>query len=75
MSHVVYSETGMAVARLMAILDKEDKQIIQVRFKGKPDSEDNLEQLQRVHGDVPTMLQNILSRNSTPTQLENRARR
>lgn len=40
MSHVLASETGMVVARLMGLTDSTNGLLVHVRWKGLPDSED-----------------------------------
>lgn len=76
MSHVLSSETGMPVARLMRLEETDDRTLkVVVRWKGLPHSEDTLEPLHRVYEDVPRMLLRLLQRKSTPQRLAEKARR
>lgn len=74
LSHVLSSETGMPVARLMQLVDSPDGLKVQVRWKGLPNSEDTMEPLERVYEDVPQMLLRLLGRKNTPLGLANKAR-
>lgn len=69
MSHVIASETGMPVARLMGIQESSDGLVVHVRWKGLPHSEDTLEPILKVFEDVPVMLTNLLKRKSIPKRL------
>ena len=75
LSHVLSSETGMPVARLLRLEDTEDGLHVVVRWKGLPDTEDTLEPIERVFEDVPEMVKRLLSRKNTPTELADKARR
>lgn len=67
MSHVVSSETGMEVQRLLGLVDTGDGLMVQVRWKGLPDSEDTKEPLRKVHEDVLELLVKLLRRKIPPT--------
>ena len=72
--HVLSSETGMPVARLMGLEDTENGIMVHVRWRGLPNTEDTLEPLQQVYDDVPQMLMRLLLRKSTPKALVQRAK-
>ena len=74
LSHVISSETGMPVARLMKLVDTPDGLKVQVRWKGLSISEDTLEPLKRIYEDVPNMLERLLKRKNTPIELATAAR-
>ena len=73
-SHVLSSETGMPVARLVRLVDSEDRLKVIVHWKGLPNSEDTEEPLERVFEDVPQMLLRLLLRKNTPAPLAEKAR-
>ena len=75
LSHAVSSETGMAVQRLMELIDDTDGLKVRVRWKGLGESEDSLEPLQHVYEDVPELLKKLLTRKSTPASIADKARR
>jgi len=75
MSHVLSSETGMPVARLMRLVDEPNGMQVLVRWKGLPISEDSLEPLERMYEDVPQMVLRLLQRKNTPSALADKARR
>jgi len=75
MPHVLQSETGMPVARLMRLVDDPDGLKVQVRWRGLPTSEDTLEPFERVFEDVPDMVMRLLRRKNTPASLVTKARR
>ena len=58
--HVLQSETGMPVARLMSLLDTADGIQVHIRRKGISADEDTLEPLARVYEKVPQMLERLL---------------
>lgn len=66
MSHVVASETGMAVQRLMRLVDTQDGMMVQVRWRGVTNSDDTLKPLQKLFEDVPQLLEKLLRRQNTP---------
>lgn len=74
MSHVMHSETGMPVARLMKFVECPDGIKVQVRWKGLSPLEDTLEPLQNVYEDVPRMLHKLMERSSTSQQLRDKVR-
>lgn len=75
LSHVLSSETGIPVARLMRLVDDPNGMKVLVRWKGLPNSEDSLEPLARVFEDVPQMVTRLLHRKNTPSDLADKARR
>lgn len=74
MSHVISSETGMPVQRLMRLVDSDDGIMVQVRWRGLPESEDTLEPVQKVFEDVPQLLEKLFRRKNTPASLVSKAR-
>ena len=66
MPHVLASETGMPVQRLMRLVQGPKGIEVVVRWRGFPPSADTTEPLQKIYEDVPQMLQNLLNRKSTP---------
>jgi len=74
LSHVLSSETGMVVARLLRLEEHEDGLYVVVRWKGLPNSEDSVEPLEKVYEDVPRMLERLLARKNTPSGLAAKAR-
>ena len=74
LSHIISSETGMPVSRLMALVETPDGLKVIVRWKGLPNSQDSAEPLQHVHKDVPQMLHRLLQRKNTPQHLVAKAR-
>lgn len=75
MSHVLSSETGMQVQRLMRLVETDDGLMVLVRWKGLPNSEDTMEPVKKIHEDVPVLLEKLLCRKNTPTNLIAEARR
>lgn len=69
MSHVVSSETGMVVQRLMKLSKGDGKLMIHVRWRSLPESKDTLEPLHQVYDDVPTLLLKLIARKNTPANL------
>lgn len=68
LSHVLASETGMPVSRLLSLVEQEGKLYVLVRWKGLADSEDKIEPLTRVYEDVPQLLIKLMRRkNANPT--------
>lgn len=75
MSHVLQSETGMVVSRLLGLEDTAENGLqVRVRWKGLGQDEDSLEPLSRVAEDVPTLFEKMLKRKSTPKNLVAKAR-
>lgn len=74
MTHVVNSETGMQVSRLMRLIKREGQIMVQVRWKGLSPYDDTFEPVQNVLEDVPQMLSNLLKRSATPQDLANEVR-
>lgn len=75
MSHVLSSETGMVVSRLMRLEEHDDELYAVVRWKGLPHSEDTVEPIEKIYQDVPKMLERLLNRQNTPSDLADKARR
>lgn len=73
MPHVLASETGMPVQRLLRFEDTDDGLMVVVRWRGR--SDDTLEALEKVHEDVPVLLEKLLLRKNTPAHLASKARR
>lgn len=74
MSHVLSSETGMPVSRLLALVDDPDGLHVGVHRKGLPHSKHTLEPLARVYGEVPQLKHRLLARKNTPTDMADKAR-
>lgn len=74
MSHVLSSETGMEVQRLMPIVETDDGLKVQARWKGLTNADDTLEPLQEIHEDVPDLLLKLLQRKNTPADVVHKAR-
>lgn len=74
MSHVLSSETGMPVARLINLVKVDDALKVLVRWKGLSSQNDSLEPLQYVFEDVPQMLNRLLKRKNTPAESAQQAR-
>lgn len=75
MSHILYSETGMEVQRLLKIIDSTDGLFVLVRWKGLPPDEDSLEPLQNIYNDVPVMTRKLLNRKNTPDNIRKQAKK
>lgn len=69
MSHLIASETGMSVQRLMELVETEDAIQVQVRWHGLPESEDTLEPVARVAKDVPQLFRKLLGRKNVSREL------
>lgn len=72
-SHVLASETGMPVSRLLQLVEDNGSLFVSVRWKGLSSTEDTVEPLQRVYEDVPQLLLKLLRRKSTNADLRKRA--
>lgn len=74
--HILSSETGMAISRLLSLVESEEGAIlVSIRRKGVNPEEDTFEPLKSVYEDVPKLLHKLLNRNSTPTLLPMRAQK
>lgn len=73
MSHVLSSETGMPVARLLRLVEEDGQLFVAVWWKGLGKDEDSLEPIGRVHEDVPQLLHKLLARKNMPAHLRTRA--
>ncbi len=67
--HVLYSERGMPVARLMGLDETTDRIYVRVHWRGLPRSEDTLEPILKAYEDAPALMKNLLSRKSLPRAL------
>ena len=74
MSHVIASETGMTVARLMRFVKRDEKIMVQVRWKGLSKQENTLEPVCQVFEDVLQMLIKLLQRSTRPNKLADEVR-
>ena len=74
LSHVLSSETGMVVGRLLRLVKTDNGLFISVRWKGLSSSEDTLEPIAQIYADVPQLLIKLLERQSTPVDLARQAR-
>ena len=74
MSHVLQSETGMVVTRLLGIEETENGYHVRVRWKGLGPDEDTLEPIAQVYKDVPELFEKLLQRKSTPKDLAEKVR-
>jgi len=74
MPHVISSETGMQVQRLMRLAEGPSGILVVVRWRGLPASEDTMEPLRHIYEDVPQMLLNLFNRKSTPSHMVLRAK-
>ena len=75
MPHVLSSETGMDVQRLMRLIDSDEGLKVQVRWRGFSESDDTSEPLQKIYEDVPELLLKLLRRKNVPKDLFAKARR
>ena len=74
MSHVIHSETGMVVSRLLGLEETPDGIYVRIRWKGLGTKKDTLEPIARVNEDVPVLFAKLLSRKSTPAGLAEKVR-
>lgn len=72
--HVLYSERGMPVQRLMELTEAPDGIYIRVRWRGLPPADDTLEPLCRDYEDAPQLVKKLLGRKATPRALANKAK-
>lgn len=56
MPHVLASETGMDVERLMCLTETEDGTMVQVRWRDLLESDDTVETLAKLYKDVPALV-------------------
>lgn len=75
LSHLISSETGMVVQRLMSLVDYEDELKVCVRWKGLSPSEDTEEPVENIYQDVPDLFKKLLERKNTPPHLVAKAKR
>lgn len=74
MSHVLTSETGMIVQRLLSLEENEDGLFVRVRWKGLSESEDTLESIEQLYEDVPVLFEKLLKRKNAPPALVEKAK-
>ncbi len=72
--HVLSSETGMPLSRLLGLKKGKKGLFVQVRWKVLPHEEDTLEPIVKVYEDVPAMLKKLLDRKSTKPSLVTEAK-
>lgn len=68
-SHILSSETRMGVHCLVRLVDSEDGLMMQIRWRGLPDSQDTVESIAQVEKDVPTLFVKLSNRKNTPVAL------
>lgn len=74
LSHVLSSETGMPVSRLLRLQEDDNGRLhVVVRWKGFSSSDDTFEPIERVYEDVPKLLRKLLNRKVTPPELRDKA--
>lgn len=66
MTRFVNSETDMAVACVLEVVDENVRLRIRVRWRVLPNSEDTLEPQESVYEDAPQMLLRLLDLKKTP---------
>lgn len=69
------SETGIPVPRLIKVVEEDKDLIVQVCWKGLPESEDTLIPLRLVFEDVSQMLRRLLERKNLQSNVARQARR
>lgn len=74
MAHVLTSETGMEVQRLMGLLENKEGPMALVRWRGLSESDDAFQPSKTVYEDVPILLLKLLHRRSTLKHLVEKAR-
>lgn len=74
MSHVLSSETGMPVVRLMNLVKTCSRLKVQVHWNGLPHSENTFEPLANFHKVVQQMLHRLLERKNVSLELAAKAR-
>ena len=57
----------MVVHRLKKLVEVDGELMVQIRWRGLPDSEDTLNPIKQVYDDVPTLLEKLLSRKNPPS--------
>lgn len=60
MSHDISSEKGMPLQRIMKFIETADGMIVQVRWKGLPESEDIFEPVSKVYEDFPQLFMKMV---------------
>lgn len=73
MLHILSSETGMLVGRLMNMVKVDDALKAEIWRKGLSSQNDTLKPLQNVFRDVPSMIDRLLKRKNSPTDLAQQA--
>lgn len=73
MSHVLQSETGMALARIIGLEEITNGLQVHVRWKGMSKEEESLEPLVWVYEDVPHMVKGLINRKDLTHHLVEKA--
>lgn len=73
MPHAISSETGTPLQRFMRLVKTDDGLMVQVRWRGLPESKDTLESLKKIHDDVPPLFEKLLKRKNTLASLAPKA--
>lgn len=74
-SHVMSSEMGTPVSRLIKLVENDRNLMVQIRWNGLLNSENTLEPLHQVFEDLPQTLRGQLERTTMPTDLVRHASR
>lgn len=69
LSHVLPSETGMPLSRLLLLTEDYRQLFVVVRLNGLTKNENTLEPVERVYEDTPQLLLTLLARKDTPPKL------
>lgn len=69
MTHVLSSETGMVVSRLMKLVETSDDLMVQVYWKGLSDNDDTIEPISKINEEVPVLFHKLFERKATPSHL------
>lgn len=73
LSHVLSSETGIRVSRLLNLCEDNGQLFVVVRLKGLPVEDDKMELLLCVYEDVPKLVVKMLARKNVPRNLHEKA--
>lgn len=69
MPHLVSSETAMPVQRLMRLIESEEGLFVLICWRGMPQTEETLEPLNKIHEDVPQLLEKLFCCKNIPDSL------
>lgn len=72
LSHVLLSETGMMVSKLLRLVNRDESLYDLVHCKGLSNLDDRLEPLSRMHEDVRRIVSKLLERKNSPAVLRAR---